>query len=586
MRHTDLLALLTLLTPLGLGGVGCSPSPSPAAGAPPASPITASTVAPTVGAASTPAPAPACASTRAVGDADQAELPKSPALHTVDLMTTAGVDTFGAKWRYSDVEITSVDFVDADEQGQPGTTPNRAYDIEPRAGAVDFDDRGWEVIDPSTLDERRTAGKVSFNWYRITLTIPETIGDFEPTGSTAVLELSVDDYAEIWVDGELPRRFGQRGGSVISGWNSGNRLVIGRDLKPGQEIQIAVFGINGPISQAPTNYIYVRTARVEFHRGGWEPQAVEPQEVNVRFERKHDGFDSIVPTNPKIFKVADGFTFTEGPVWLGDRLLFSDPNDNRIYAYHEDGRLRVFRDSSGYTGADIARYHQPGSNGLALDPQGRLTVCEHGNRRVTRTEPDGSLTVLADRFEGKRLNSPNDLVYRTDGTLYFTDPPFGLPKAFDDPGKELPHSGVYRLTSQGELSLESSELSGPNGLALSPGETFLYVGNWDPERKVVMRHPVQTDGSLGPGTVFFDMTAHGPKQEAIDGLEVDTAGNIYVSGPGGLWILSPEAEHLGTVTAPRPIHNIAWGGDDAKTLYLTAESGLYRMPLRIPGAAR
>ena len=159
-------------------------------------------------------------------------------------------------------------------------------------------------------------------------------------------------------------------------------------------------------------------------------------------------------------------------------LLFSDPNANTIYRWAPEGSVSVFRAKSGYSGFDIGEYHQPGSNGLTLDPNGLLTINEHGNRRVTRLERTGNLTVLADRYQGKRLNSPNDLVYRSDGTLYFTDPPFGLPKAFDDPRKELAFSGVY-MVKDGQVTLLTKELSGPNGIAFSPDEKYLYVDNWD-----------------------------------------------------------------------------------------------------------
>jgi gluconolactonase len=200
---------------------------------------------------------------------------------------------------------------------------------------------------------------------------------------------------------------------------------------------------------------------------------------------------------------------------------------------------------------------------------------------VTRLEKTGALTVLADRYRGKRLNSPNDLVYRSDGALYFTDPPFGLPKAFDDPRKALPFSGVFCLID-GELKLVSAELAGPNGLAFSPDEKHLYVGNWDPERKVVMRYEVRPDGSVADGRVFFDMTA-APGEDAIDGIKVDRRGNLYVSGPGGLWIISPAGTHLGTLKGPEHPHNLAWGDDDGRALYLAAQTGLYRLRLGVGG---
>ena len=293
--------------------------------------------------------------------------------------------------------------------------------------------------------------------------------------------------------------------------------------------------------------------------------------------------DAIVGPNPKIFKLAEGFQFTEGPIWMrdGGYLVFSDPNANTQYKYTPDGQLSVFRHPSGYSGADIAEYGQPGSNGLTLDPQGRLTINEHGNRRVARLEKDGSLTVLADRYEGKRLNSPNDLVYRSDGTLYFTDPPFGLPKFFDDPRKELPFSGVFSLY-KGKLQLISTDLKGPNGIAFSPDEKYLYVTNWDEKKKVVMRYEANADGTLSNGKVFFDMTG-APGEDALDGMKVDQQGNLYVTGPGGLWVLSAEGKHLGTIIPPKEPHNIAWGDDDGKTLYICALNGLYRMRLNIAG---
>lgn len=507
--------------------------------------------------------------------------PNGKPLAVVDLATDAGVATVDGQWRYRDVHIVETEFRDAGVDGQPGRTVNTAYDYEPKAGAATFDDSQWLAIKPATISKRRTAGRVSFAWYRIAITIPERIGDFDPSGATLVFETSVDDYAEIWVDGELARPFGQRGGSVISGWNAPNRLVIGRNVQPGQTIQLAVFGINGPISQSPTNYIYMRYARLEFYPGDWSPRAVEPQEVNVKVIRHDPALDAIVPLNPKLYKLADGFTFTEGPVWAGDRLYFSDPNENRIYQYTSDGRLSVFRDNSGYTGADVDRYGQPGSNGLTLDRQGRLTINEHGRRRVTRLEADGQLTVLASRYDGKRLNSPNDLVYRSDGSLYFTDPPFGLPAVYDDPEKELSFSGIYRVRN-GAVTLLAKDLKGPNGLAFSPDEKYLYVGNWDTERKIVMRYPVKRDGNLGSGDVFFDMT-DAPEAEALDGLKVDKSGNLYVSGPGGIWILSADGRHLGTIVGPRPIHNFAWGDPNSKTLYMTARDSLYRMPLLTEG---
>jgi gluconolactonase len=236
--------------------------------------------------------------------------------------------------------------------------------------------------------------------------------------------------------------------------------------------------------------------------------------------------------------------------------------------------VTVFRPKSGYTGPDIGRYHQPGSNGLAFSPDGLLTICQHGNRRVLRVNPHGDTTVLADRFDGRRLNSPNDLVYASDGTLYFTDPPFGLPSDADDPARELPFSGVFRVRD-GAVSLVTDELAGPNGIALSPDERYLYVGNWDPDHKVVMRY----DLASGAAEVLHDMTA-APGDDAIDGIKVDAAGNLFVCGPGGIWVLSPDGEKLGVLGLPEAPHNLAWGDADGGSLYITALTSVYRLRLR------
>ncbi len=511
------------------------------------------------------------------------DMPGGPPDAVVDLATKQGVQLVKGEWHYSDTKIIEVDFRSPGPDGQPTGEVIKTYDFTPHAGRVDFDDSRWEVLDPATLDKRRSTGRMCFNWYRIGITIPERIGSFDPSGSTVVFETSIDDYAEIWVDGELPRALGQSGGPVISGWNAPNRLIIGRNIRPGQKIQLAVFGINGPLSNPPTNYIWMRYAKLEFYKGSTVPISGPPGEVNVEIIRLDPALDEIVPPNPKIFKLAEGFKFTEGPVWIrdGGYLLFSDPNNNTIYKYIPDGRLSVFREKSGYTGADIAEYGQPGSNGLTIDKEGRLTINEHGNRRVTRLEKDGTMKVLADGYEGKRLNSPNDLVYRSDGTLFFTDPPFGLPKFFDDPRKELPYSGVFALY-KGELKPVSKDLKGPNGLAFSPDEKYLYVDNWDLKNSVIMRYDVQLDGTLSNGRVFLDATGQ-PGEDAWDGMKVDQKGNLYASGPGGVWIISPEGKHLGTIVAPMHPHNMAWGDEDGKTLYMTARSGLYRIKLNIPG---
>jgi gluconolactonase len=480
----------------------------------------------------------------------------------VDLQTAEGLSLVGGEWRYSDAEVHEIDFVEVGSEADPlgpGDRPNRTYDVWPHAEATDFDDSGWRVLAPEETMLRLATGRVCFNWYRIEVTIPERVGDVDPTGSTVVFEVVLDDYAEVWVNGELPVALGDTGGRVVGGFNAPNRVVLARDARPGDRFQLAVFGANGPISASPPNYIWMRTATLDIY-------AAERAQVTEEAPLEVEGS---LPADLRLERVAGGFEFTEGPVWAREgALLFSSPNTNVIYRWTPTGAVTVFRPKSGYTGFDIGRYHQPGSNGLAFDPDGLLTICQHGNRRVIRVNPHGDITVLADRYDGKRLNSPNDLVYRSDGTLFFTDPPFGLP---DPSESELGFSGVYRV-KDGEVELVTAELGGPNGIAFSPDERFLYVGNWDEERKIVLRIDLE-DGS---STAFFDMT-DAPGEDAIDGIKVDEDGNLYVCGPGGIWVLSPDGKHLGTLRLPEAPHNLAWGDEDGKTLYVTAETSVYRL---------
>jgi gluconolactonase len=504
----------------------------------------------------------------------------------VDLQTDAGVALVGGRWRYRDARVREVDFVRVAGPGTPdalgpGTAPNRTYDVEPHAQAVDFDDSAWPTLAAAETTRRLGNGRVCFGWYRLDVTIPDHVGDLDPTGATVVFEVVVDDYAEVWVNGELPLVLGAAGGPVVAGFNVPNRVVLTRDARPGDRFTIAVFAINGPISVAPANYLWMRTATLDLYAP--ERAAVgEPAELYV--ESADARLEAVVAPDVRAERVAGGFPFTEGPVWAGAAgLLFSSPNTNAIYRLEpEAGRVSVFRAKSGYTGVDIGRYDQPGSNGLTFDPAGRLAICQHGNRRVIRVNPHGDTTVLADRYRGRRLNSPNDLVFRSDGTLYFTDPPFGLPGGFDDPAKELGFSGVFRARD-GEVALVTDELTGPNGIAFSPDERWLYVGNWDDRTKVVMRYGIGPDGDpTGHGEVLHDMTA-APGDDAIDGLKVDVEGRLYVCGPGGIWVLSPEGERLGLLALPEAPHNLAWGDADARALYVTALTSVYRIRLAVPG---
>jgi gluconolactonase len=310
--------------------------------------------------------------------------------------------------------------------------------------------------------------------------------------------------------------------------------------------------------------------------------------------RLDPALDALISPDAHIEKLKDGFGFLEGPVWVHTSkpgyLLFSDIPANVIDKWTPDGKVTTFLAKSGFAGDDpgdagyqMSNGHTTvtlyGSNGVTFDKQGRITWVQHGDHGVMRLEKDGKRTVLADKFEGKRLNSPNDLVYKSDGSLYFTDPPFGLRKLADDPKKELPYAGVF-LLSKGKLQVIIKDLQAPNGIAFSPDEKYLYVN--DSFGKKYMRYEVQPDDTVANGKVFMDMTAS--KEDGVpDGMKIDQKGNIYGAGPGGVWVMSPEGKHLGTIVPLENPANLAWGDADGKTLYFTAVTGLYRLHVNVPG---
>lgn len=317
----------------------------------------------------------------------------------------------------------------------------------------------------------------------------------------------------------------------------------------------------------------------------------------LQADRLDPSADRIIPQNAQLEKIATGFTWTEGPVWLNGSLFFADIPANNIHRWFSDGGLTVFLQPSGYKGSDHFNGREPGSNGMTLDLDRRLTVAGHAQRDVYRFDslnPNGSITILADTYKNKRLNSPNDLVYRADGSLYFTDPPYGLETQNDsDPKKQLTINGVYRIPSanaqkagappdRNALQLLITDLPRPNGIAFSPDEKFLYVDNSEP-RKIWMRYRVQPDGTLTEPHLLYDATSD-KRPGAPDGMKVDQQGNIYSAGPGGVWIFSPEGKPLATISMPERVSNVAWGGADRKTLYITASTSVYRVHLNIPGA--
>ena len=315
-------------------------------------------------------------------------------------------------------------------------------------------------------------------------------------------------------------------------------------------------------------------------------------------ERLDPGLDAIVPAGAKLEKLGTCCKWTEGPVWIhAGYLLFADIPANRIMKWTPAGGISVFMHPTGFLGQEAYGGPESGSNGMTLDRRGRLTIAGHAQRDVYRLESlakGAKITLLAEKYQGKRLSSPNDLVYRSDGSLYFTDPPYGLPTQGDkDPLKELPYNGVYRIPkalthppgappNDARLELLVKDLTRPNGIAFSPDEKYLYIAVSDPDHKVWMRYDVQKDGSVTNGKVFYDATSD--KADGLpDGMKLDQKGNIYSAAPGGVYIISPEGKHLGTIKMPEKTANLNWGGADAHTLYITASTSLYRIRLEISG---
>ena len=312
------------------------------------------------------------------------------------------------------------------------------------------------------------------------------------------------------------------------------------------------------------------------------PEAPQEQEAGT-VVRMSEALDAIVSEGAKIEKLAGGLGFTEGPVWVvegGPHLLFSDIPANNIYRWAEgDTEASVFFEGM-YRGEP--RQASLGSNGLILDAQGRLIACEHGNRRISRMA-DGDWEPIVDNFEGQRLNSPNDAAWHPNGWLYFTDPPYGLPLQEQDPLRELDFNGIYRLNYETrELQLLVRDQTRPNGIGFSPDGRTAYVANSDASNKVWMSYDVNTEGMFENGRVFYDAGSE-TDPGMPDGLKLDTEGNIYATGPGGVWIFAPDGTHLGSIRPAEIPANVAWG-DDGRSLYMTARTGLYRIKLLAKGS--
>jgi gluconolactonase len=302
--------------------------------------------------------------------------------------------------------------------------------------------------------------------------------------------------------------------------------------------------------------------------------------------------DAIVASDAKLETLHEGTGVFEGPTWVHrggpGYLIFSDIPGNVINKWTPDGKITVLLDHV-FTGTDTSSAFQitvgsrklpmVGPNGTTLDRQGRIVFCAFGDRQVVRLEKDGKRTILAERFEGKLLNNPNDLVYKSDGTLYFTDSAADLKRADSDPAKGVPHSGLYMIKG-GQVQLLTKDFPGSNGLAFSPDQKYLYLNDYG--KKIIERFDVQADDTIANGKLFIDM--NGEKAPgAPDGMKVDRKGNVYCTGPGGLWILSPDGKHIGTILSPEPLTNLTFGDADAKTLYITGRPPLYRIKLKVAG---
>lgn len=311
-----------------------------------------------------------------------------------------------------------------------------------------------------------------------------------------------------------------------------------------------------------------------------------PELKEASFEAFDPGFWELIPKTAGLEILADGHDWTEGPVWVeaDSMLLYSDIPRNAIYRWKEGEGSSLYLKPSGFMGEDF-KGEEPGSNGLLLDANGKLLLCQHGERRLARMKadlvhPKAEFEPLAATYQGKRFNSPNDAVLKSDGALYFTDPPYGLPGQADDPGKELEFQGVYRLGTDGEVTLLTRELSRPNGLAFSPDEQRLYVSNSDPEQAIWKFFDVSDDGLLENGRVLYDVTERVPGNPGLpDGMTVDTSGHLFATGPGGVYVFNGDGKALGVIHTGQATANCTFN-EDQSTLFITADSYLLRLRLK------
>jgi len=425
--------------------------------------------------------------------------------------------------------------------------PDKLDSIDRNVLSILFADHLEHLLDRDVLYYNATAARFYIGYSKIAAEIAEKLGLAKLAGEMreAIRET---EFAELPVD--LPEH--RKGSFVIAPASCRKRLSIA--------LSEGLFNGAHTIRRRlrPLKLFYKKSLNI-----GKMAFRKSPRDC---LEAKLEEFKSLFPEHARVVRVATGFRFVEGPVWIAEekRLLFSDIPANRIYRLAGDGHVMTFREPSG------------NSNGLTLDQKGRLIACEHGNRRVTRTEKDGSVTPLADRFQGKKLNSPNDVVVKSDGAIYFTDPAYGI----TSDQQEQPLAGVYRVSPDGkEISLVADDLARPNGLAFSPDEKKLYID--DSERRHIRVYDVRDDGSLSGGSLFHDMNVSIPGSP--DGMKVDIHGHVYCTGAGGVWVFDADGKHLGTIVTPEKPSNCAWGNDDWRSLYITAIASVYKIRVNTPG---
>lgn len=493
---------------------------------------------------------------------------QQPAAAVLDLTDVAAVAAARGTWRYADARIVEVPFRAPGADRRPSGPANTTWDVAPHAGAADFDDSTWPVVAADDLATRRGSGRLCFGWYRLQFTVPERIGEVATAGGTLEFELVLDDYAEIWVDGVLPRYLGQRGGNLIAGWNASNRVVLTHRAFSGQTFSLAVFAANGPLSDPPANYLWIRSARLLL-----TPTPSWGEVQALRWERLDSRLARAVAPHATVERISTGHTWLEGPAWDRTRecLYFSDIPRNEVLRWRPGQGAESFVRPSGYTGAVPFAGREPGSNGLAVDAAGDLWLCMHGDRRIARRDADGALHTVVDRIDGKRLNSPNDLLLAANGDLWWTDPPFGLPGTFTDPARELPIAGVYRRTPAGAVTTLLADLRGPNGIALSPDLRTLYVSDADLQAPKWWRCRLDERGAIAERSVLCDAAPFTKERPgAPDGMKTDAHGHLFAAGPGGLYVFHPDGVLLGVLHTGVATSNCCFGAD-GRTLFVTAD---------------